>query len=98
MRRTHIEHMSSALRPLATEERTFQIDSSVPRADIRQTHPIRRRRANGFSGSGADRSGVLTLIAATETLLAIYLRPVELGSVPKAIKFIFHAPPDVPSA
>jgi hypothetical protein len=70
----------------------------VPRADIRQTHPIRRRRANGFSGSGADRSGVLALIAATETLLAIHLRPVELGSVPKAIKFIFHAPPDVPSA
>jgi len=31
MRRTHIEHMLSALRPLATEERTFQIDSSVPR-------------------------------------------------------------------
>lgn len=90
MRRTHIEHMLSALRPLATEERTFQIDSSVPRADIRQTHPIRRRRANGFSGSGADRSGVLALIA--------HLRPVELGSVPKAIKFIFHAPPDVPSA
>ena len=98
MRRTHIEHMLSALRPLATEERTFQIGSFVPRADIRQTHPIRRRRANGFSGSGADRSGVLTLIAATETLLAIHLRPVELGSVPKAIKFIFHAPPDVPSA
>ena len=98
MRRTHIEHMLSALRPLATEERTFQIDSSVPRADIRQTHPIRRRRANGFSRSGADRSGVLALIAATETLLAIHLRPVELGSVPKAIKFIFHAPPDVPSA
>jgi hypothetical protein len=35
---------------------------------------------------------------ATETLLAIHLRPVELGSAPKAIKFFLHAPPDVPSA
>src|SRR5215813_7517913 len=34
MRRTRIEHILSALPPLATEERTFGIGSSVPLADI----------------------------------------------------------------
>src|SRR5262245_43460905 len=33
MRRTPIEHILSALPPLATEERTFGIGSSVPIAD-----------------------------------------------------------------
>ena len=33
MRRTRIEHILSALPPLATEERTFGIGSSVPKAD-----------------------------------------------------------------
>jgi hypothetical protein len=33
-RRTRIEHILSALPPLATEERTFGIGSSVPNADI----------------------------------------------------------------
>jgi hypothetical protein len=92
------EHIPSGLPPRADIVDALWQFRFVPRADIRQTHPIRRRRANGFSGSGADRSGVLALIAATETLLAIHLRPVELGSVPKAIKFILHAPPDLPSA
>jgi hypothetical protein len=35
MRRTRIEHILSALPPLATEERTFGNGSSVPRGDIR---------------------------------------------------------------
>ena len=34
MRRTHIEHILSALPPLATEERTFGIGSSVPKAAV----------------------------------------------------------------
>src|SRR6266404_7017682 len=34
MRRTRIEHILSALPPLATEERTFGIGSSVPLADM----------------------------------------------------------------
>jgi hypothetical protein len=34
MRRTRIEHILSALPPLATEERTFGNGSSVPQADI----------------------------------------------------------------
>ena len=34
MRRTRIEHIESALPPLATEERTFGNGSSVPLADI----------------------------------------------------------------
>ena len=33
MRRTRVEHILSALPPLATEERTFGIGSSVPEAD-----------------------------------------------------------------
>jgi hypothetical protein len=33
MRRTRIEHSLSALPPLATEERTFGIGSSVPQLD-----------------------------------------------------------------
>jgi hypothetical protein len=33
MRRTRIEHILSALPPLATEERTFGIGSSVPEGD-----------------------------------------------------------------
>ena len=35
MRRTRVEHILSALPPLATEERTFGIGSSVPVGDIR---------------------------------------------------------------
>ena len=35
MRRTRIEHILSALPPLATEERTFGIGSFVPESDIR---------------------------------------------------------------
>jgi hypothetical protein len=34
MRRTRIEHILSALPPLATEKRTFGIGSSVPETDI----------------------------------------------------------------
>ena len=34
MRRTRIEHMLSALPPIAAEERTFLIGSSVPKAAI----------------------------------------------------------------
>jgi hypothetical protein len=34
MRRTRIEHILSALPPLATEERTFGIGSSVPQAPV----------------------------------------------------------------
>ena len=34
MRRTHIEHMLSALPPIATEERTFLIGSSVPLPEV----------------------------------------------------------------
>jgi hypothetical protein len=34
LRRTRPEHISSALPPIATEERTFRIGSSVPTTDI----------------------------------------------------------------
>jgi hypothetical protein len=37
MRRTRIEHILSALPPLATEERTFGIASFVPKDDIPAT-------------------------------------------------------------
>jgi hypothetical protein len=40
MRRTRMEHILSALPPLATEERTFEIGSSVPATDIDDANQI----------------------------------------------------------
>ena len=43
MRRTRIEHMSSAYHPIATDERTSRIGSSVPKAAISRgsiDHPV----------------------------------------------------------
>ena len=43
MRRTHIVHMSSALPPIATEERTFLMGRFVPKAAISRgsiDHPV----------------------------------------------------------
>src|SRR5262245_22354676 len=50
MRRTRIEHILFALPPLATEERTFGIGSSVPESDIMhrsKRHPIQSPRQRG---------------------------------------------------
>jgi hypothetical protein len=44
MRRTRIEHILSALPPLATEERTFGIGSSVPKPDVSN-----RSKQRGYS-------------------------------------------------
>ena len=41
MRRTRIEHILSALPPLATEERTFGIGSSVPQAVVSMCNKVR---------------------------------------------------------
>jgi hypothetical protein len=48
--RTRIEHILSALPPLATEERTFRIGSSVPQAVIDQPlldHLVRSQHQTG---------------------------------------------------
>jgi hypothetical protein len=44
MRRTRIEHILSALPPLATEERTFGIGSSVPNAAVSERVHITLRQ------------------------------------------------------
>src|SRR5215831_17065356 len=84
MRRTRIEHFLSALPPLATEERTFGIGSSVPLADkhtaAKPTHQL-DRSGTTFFGSDAKNKTIQTQRRTTSLYKNSPVRFHAIGSV-----------------